>query len=669
MPKSKKTTKSFYVYINGARKKLSLDSSTLSAIDKNLTENEYRKMLHDPEIAELLKNFTADGTKLFIDLLREEQAVLDADVKIMADLKFPYSQARKLKLLIAKQVAERMARDAKVAKVFAEEREKAISKEGAGAKAHAIIKTILALETDNINRFLKNQAKQFGIKYVPFKFIVREERSKYASGAKPKWKREYVVYLVVDDVYFNFVFNKQVSFINYLYEKKEYDLAILIGKDIYTPKVIHKRVINFSTLLKASNTAANVLSPLETARFKKHYQEFTKKAKSEPAKYQPISFLNFNNESITNNLKLNKKFGLRIASVTAKLEQTEQESFTPAQIKGLPRLFNLHMNEEANNLVNESQRLLQLSDAGSEANLKFMLDFPSFYTRVATTSAPELLLRNSNENLKKLMAEVIDRIVTNILDYQGKELTGNLGLEKLLKESSVANMLSQLQEKIPLDPKWTEGIKARQLGTKILERNKRSRYRQRPEDVKFPNILSILFWWITSGQYKEAALDPSKALKARWEKVKYYNPENKATFLNKLIFLIANSIYEKKTAALGQKLSKKVPITHARKHRHGQISRRDKKQQERIAKYATWITDLRRVNPNPYRFSRKFRMSSEFTPSNIRERITTNYNSHGQVFKSRKEKIRVRDIFNKKPPKGRKTYGSHWNKRKRRRKT
>lgn len=667
MPRSKKTTKTFTVYINGAKKNLNLDNSILSAIDKNLTENEYRKMLHDPKIAQLLQNFTTDGTKLFIDLLREEQAVLDADVKIMADLKFPYTQTRKLKLLIAKKLAEKMAKDPKVAEAL-----NPVKPEDVGANAHAAIKKLLALETNNINRHLKNQAKQFGIAYVPFKFIVQEEKLRMAApkGKPAKYKREYVVYLVVDDVYFNFVFNRQVNFINYLYEQKEYDLAMLIGRDIYLPKVTHVRQINFSSLSKASKSTAFVFTPPEQARFKNHYREFTKKVKTEPSKYQPIQFLNFNNEPIVHTHlkipKFNKLFGLRIASVTAQLK-TEQESFTPEQILGLPRFFNLHINQEAQNLVNESRRLSQLSDDGSEANLNFILNFPSFYARVAKTSAPELLLRNSNENLKKLMAEVIDKIVTDVLDFQGKELKNNLGLEKLLKESSLAEYV--FQQNMPLAPKWIEGLKGYQLGTKILQSRKNTRYRQRPADVKFPNIMSILFWWITSGQYKQQAFDPSKALRANWEKVKYYHPENKATFLNKLIFLIANSIYEKKTEALGQKLSKKVPITHARKYRHGQISRRDKKQQERIAKYATWITDLRRVNPNPYRFSRKFRMSSEFTPKNIEEKITTNYNLHGRVFKSRKEKIRVRDIFNKKPPKGRKTYGSHWNKRKRRRKT
>lgn len=192
------------------------------------------------------------------------------------------------------------------------------------------------------------------------------------------------------------------------------------------------------------------------------------------------------------------------------------------------------------------------------------------------------------------------------------ELWGNNNLQNYLRKMNVSPKIynSIIRDILTLLENELSNTVLQELTEDNVEE-----YHQTYES-RFPNIGKIRSWFISSGLYNT---DPDKHSYTLENFKKLRSNQARANFINRAVFLIANSIYVKKNSHLGMRLrtnsgrliqtaGKKASIKRARKslkysktginkiNINGTIVEKKKRRTERVKKYESWRNENKQIS-------------------------------------------------------------------------
>lgn len=549
-----------------------------SHVKADLPDEEYlRLVFSDPEYEELMKQLTVGGRVRLGKVIGDNIRTLESTTSIKK-IMIPELIGVRKKIL---QHAIRRWESMRVAKAVQtqEERQKLVARTYDTTSIENIISNVGYLETYNVNKFVYDRFNNLGVGYVPFIFKFVKKHRKMRANSK-QFSRFFDIIAYVDTDYLAYINQKKVDFTTFLFEKGELRLS----------SAMHRSNLELLTSGRWDSMdlkMVGVLTEAERKRLKQFWLEFKEKTAQDPDRYIFTKFVPKREVKTKKGVSaLNNPSTMTILHISdymVKYHTKEEDDIDPNDKDG--RQLRVKSSEFIQKNLEKKKALGNDDDV-----FKWIDNEGLIFNKAQLNKIPKTMLRNSPAVIQQVFLDAVDYLVNNLVDNYDKLATTHIDQRRTTAASNLAKRAAKL------------GLGVADLSADLFAIPKSARAEwQTTKEIKFPNIDSILFWWIRSGQYKMT----SATLKKRWERVKLYHIDRKMRFLNHLIFMIASGVYIKKIAdarSSGQPFTASMRTHGVR--RSVKVARRtrevgwNKAQVARYVKYAEWRDNLRATKVN-----------------------------------------------------------------------
>jgi len=606
------------VRINGRLTTIKYDEKS---INLKMTDEEYLQTIMQTEYYDFFKNLTYDGFKF---AKNRAHNLIDEEYKLVknrhkgvpiGELKINSPDEALLRKKIA-QIAVQHIQEQKVKKdkkkskdIEVEVKNKRIS------YAREEIKLMCNLETYKVNEYIQNLGKSIGMDWVPivFKYAPKVYRevleTKDDKVTKSKFRNFYDVEVFIDEQYLMKAQETKISFIMFLQEKDEFGLASWYFNN--------SAEIKGTSFKSFTSTAHTNLDASALRRLKILYQEFSDLIKKNPDKYDWVKTIKGHTQfhDISKNRKypyiqhLNNNTTVKVFRIRDYYEKFKDQGIYDRLSKA--EKLDAQIDKAkiwALSTVNKNLKKHTELINDSDSYLNWLENEELFFSKADQVSIPATFFKNTSADVKAVFLDALNMLQTNLLEYEDK-------LFKDAKAMKGERFLDTLKQKA-----GEEGFEIEQLSELYydIDNEKRKKWRE-TKQIKFPNIDAILFWWVTSGQFKLLAgrysFKGSQSLADRWDRLRYVrkDTDRKYNFINKVIFQIANGVYIKKienAIANGYIKShpdrgvgkRAVPYVKGEKKRKRMTRNMKEAQARRVEKYGNYLSNIRKIDYNrPYR--------------------------------------------------------------------